>query len=392
MNRPLIITAGIVILLLVLGLWVYLMLFGTPDDSGEVFSNLGFELSTQPVTITPPDPTTPLPETTVDTQNGQLRQLTTRPVAGSTFITHASSSGIRYVERGTGHVYEIDLDTGIETPLSRTTIPQTTEATFSPNGRTIALTAHTQYTTSVFVGEIGEEVNIEGIRLQPGAKNISFATNEDVLYTVTQNGTTEGYRHNIHTLNQSKQFSFNYANVDVAWGEGLQKTYLATKPSHDLEGYIYSTANDILTPETFSAYGLSALFSNDFIVTTYTQDNQYTSTAVSAAGEYYNLPILSLKEKCIFDTFAPNYLWCTAPADTSSPTFVEDWYKGKLTAVDDLWLVDIADSSATLYADFTELSGRTVDVKRIDIDQNGSALSFINKLDHTLWLYDLTTE
>lgn len=392
MNRPLIITAGIVILLLVLGLWVYLMLFGTPDDSGEVFSNLGFEIASQPVTITPPEAGTALPETTVDTYGEKLRQLTTRPVAGFTFITQASSTLIHYVERGTGHIYEINLETGKETPLSRTTIPQTTEAVFSPSGSTVALTTHTQYSTSVFVGEVGEEVNLEGIRLQPGATNISFASDEDILYTITENGNTTGYRHNIYTLSQTEQFSFNYANVDVAWGEGLDKTYLSTKPSHDLEGYIYSTKNDVLTPEIFSAYGLSALFSNDYIVTTYTQDGQYTSTAVSTTEEYSSLPTLALKEKCVFDSFAPSYLWCAAPLSTNSPTFVEDWYKGKITAADNLWLIDIADSSATFYADFTELSGRTVDVKQLEIEQNGTALSFINKLDHTLWLYDLTVE
>ena len=54
MNRALVITVGIVIIIIVLGVWVYLMLFGTPEKTGDVFTNLGFEISQQDTTIAPP--------------------------------------------------------------------------------------------------------------------------------------------------------------------------------------------------------------------------------------------------------------------------------------------------------------------------------------------------
>ena len=389
MNRPLIITIGIVVILLVLGVWVYLMLFGTPEESDDVFSNLGFEFNSQGTTIAPPANTTPL-DSLVDTQSSEkLRQLTTRPVAGFAFASTSVGDTIRYVERGTGHVYEINLESGEEEILSRTTIPQVSSAVFSPGASTIAFTSYNNYQSDVFVGTIGEETNIVGITLQPNAQNIAFSSDSEILYSVAQGNSTTGYRHDIQTFAQTEVFSFNYTNLDVAWGGNLTDVYLSTKPAHDFEGFIYRTQNDILTPATFSAYGLSALIADHSMITTYIANGSYTSAVVTRDGNFNTLPILAMKEKCVFDAFSTSYAWCAAPLETGSPTFVEDWYKGTMTSEDYLWLVDTNSQSAQLYANPTDLAGRAIDIKDIAVNAQGNMLSFTNKIDQTLWVFDL---
>jgi len=389
MNRALIITIGIVIIILILGVWVYLMLFGTPEKGGDVFTNLGFELSVQDTTIAPPVDSQPI-ETLVDTQSGAaLRQLTTRPIAGFAFISASSSTYVRYVERGTGHMYQINLDTGVENILSRTTVPRVTKAIFSPNANTVALTSYDDYLSNVFVGTLDDDSNLIGIALQPGANNISFSSDEDVLYAISNKGDTQGYTHNIHTLVQSELFSIDYSNLDIAWGSDLEEMYLTTKPSKELEGFIYTTKDNVLTPTIFSAYGLSALFSNDYIIATHINGDIYTSIAVDTLESEYELPIIALKEKCVPDTIITGYLWCAAPFTDTTPSFVEDWYKGTVTSDDSLWHVDILGQTAQLSATPKNLIGRQIDVLSIKINTAGSNLSFINKIDHTLWLYDL---
>ena len=390
MNKPLIITIGIVILLLVLGVWVYLMLFGTPNEKGEVFTNLGFDLGQQSTTVTPPLNTQPL-DTLVDTQSSEkLRQLTTRPVAGYAFATTTlDEQTVRYVERGTGHIYEINLETGQEEVLSRTTIPKVVEAVFSPNKNTIALTSYEGYITSVFVGTITKDQTLTGIQLEPNAKNIAFENTGELLYSVSSGGATKGYTHNLSRQTKGEQFTFNYTNLDVGWGNGLSKTYLSTKPAHNLEGFIYSTSNNILTPVIPSHYGLSAFYNNDYIIATYITGDLYNSVAVTPTGATSPLPITTLKEKCVFNAFSSSHLWCAAPIESSDGTFVENWYKGIETSKDFLWLVSITDGSAQLYADMEELSGRMIDVKEIQINSAGDTLSFVNKLDQTLWSFDL---
>ena len=390
MNRALIITSGIVIIILVLGVWIYLILFGTPEKGGEIFTNLGFEISQQDTTITPPAPNQPL-DTLVDTQSeGALRQLTTRPIAGFAFASTSNGTAVRYIERGTGHLYEINLTSGIETLLSGTTVPKVSEAVFSPNANTVALTSYTNNQSNIFVGTLGSNNNLTGISLQPGAENISFSMDNEVLYTISANGTTLGYRHNMDTLTQTEVFSMNYSNLDVGWGNGLETTYLATKPSQELEGFIYTVINNIVTPATFSAYGLSALFDTNYILTTFIRDGAYVSSVVSADGIARDLPILALKEKCVFSENNANYLWCAAPIANISTSFVEDWYKGITTSNDSLWQVNIASQSAQLYATPEILTGRTIDVQNIAISSTGTLLTFTNKSDQTLWLFDTT--
>ena len=390
MNRAVIITTGVVIIILVLGVWIYLMLFGTPEKGGEVFTNLGFEISQQDTTITPPAPNQPL-DTLVDTQSeGALRQLTTRPIAGFAFASTSNGTAVRYIERGTGHLYEINLTSGIETLLSGTTVPKVSEAVFSPNANTVALTSYTNNQSNIFVGTLGSNNNLTGISLQPGAENISFSMDNEVLYTISANGTTLGYRHNMDTLTQTEVFSMNYSNLDVGWGRGLETTHLATKPSQELEGFIYTVTNNILTPATFSAYGLSAFFSNQYIIKTYITDGGYTSTAINTNGTTKNLPTLALKEKCVFDNTNSNYVWCAAPIENISTSFVEDWYKGIVSSNDYLWLINIPAQTAQLYAAPQTLTGRSLDIINVKIGPRGTPLSFINKTDQTLWLFDAT--
>jgi len=391
MNRAVFITIGIVIILLTLGVWIYLMLFGTPKETGEVFTNLGFDLGQQQTTVAPPLSNQPL-DTLVDTQSSEkLRQLTTRPVAGFAFATTTKNEPtIRYVEKGTGHVYEINLKIGEEKTLSVTTVPKVVKATFSPNKNTIAFVSYENYITKVFVGSFDRDQTVSGIDLEPGAENITFTENEELLYTIAKNGSTKGYKHNLFKQVRSEQFSFNYENIDISWGKGIDKTYITTKPAHTHKGYIYSIRNNILTPVIPALYGLTTFNNNTYTIASYVQQSSYISAAVDSKGSFSILPILTLKEKCTFDSYSDSHLWCAAPTEASDGAFIENWYKGIKTSQDHLWLVSITDGSAQLYGNLKKLSGRTLDVKDIQINTIGNALAFINKLDDTLWLFDLT--
>jgi hypothetical protein len=388
MNRPLLITAGIAIIVTVLGVWLYLIFFGAPEEPREIFSNLGFIKTTQPTTITPPVVTQPTVENPlVDTKAGQLRQLTTRPVAG--FATASTSSGtvVRYAEKGTGHLYEINLTTGEETILSRTTTAETASAVFSPQATAVALTALDNYTTRVFVGAIGDE-KITGISLEPGAENIAFASETEVLYSIVRDGITTGYRHNLKTATRTEVFTFSFGELDVVWGADINQTYLITKPSPNLEGFIYTTQNNKVTPVIEPGYGLSAMVANDAIVTTRKVNGAYTSELWHGTSTT-PLPLLAIKEKCTFNRYDSTYFWCAAPSVQPDATYIDDWYKGTTVANDYLWFIDSNKQTAELIARPESLVSRTLDVVDITSGKNVPSLFFKNRTDQTLWQLDL---
>lgn len=391
MNRPLIITIGITILLIVLGVWLYIFLFGTPEDTGEVFANLGFTPTSQPTTITPPEDS-PTLDTLVDTSTGSLRQLTTRSVAGFMSTTTAAGKTIRYAERGTGYVFEIDLSTGVETLISRTTIPQVANAVFSNDATHVAFTSYIGYVANVYVGVI-ENNGIAGINLEPGASNLAFTNNNEVLYTIVRNGVTTGYRQNLVTETRVEQFTFNFTNLDVAWGDGQSATYITTKPASTLEGFMYQIDGDKVVPSVRSGLGLTSFVGSDAIIATYRRSSAYQSIAYNLNTNTENtLPVVALKEKCTFDTANPNFIWCAAPLGDIPAGFVDNWYKGTVQSDDRIWLIDTVNESARLVVSPYDVLGRTLDITATDADTTGQYLFFKNRTDQTLWLYDLKAQ
>lgn len=394
MKRPLIITIGIVIILLVLGLWVYLLVFGTPKESSEVFTNLGI-LAKNETQVRVVDP--------LQTQGGkqegvqlalgglELQQLTTRAVAGFAFAS-SSSSIVRYVEKGTGHVYEIDLTSGQETQISLLTLPQTVRAFFSPDAESIAFVSYDTYTTNVVVGTLTKnQEQMDIAELPQNAQNISFKNDSTLYYSLTTDGVTKGYSYNINTLTSTELLSIELADIDLTWGNGLTSIYAQTKPSQYAEGYLYTVSKNILLPVGQSHTGLTSVLSNTNVINSYIEDGIYMSSRLFNATNSMQ-SIVMLDEKCVFNPLAETSIWCASPKETLSASYLENWYKGTITSKDALWLSDLSEQSSTLIADLSILSGRTIDISDIHIDNKGTILLFTNKIDQTLWIYQIKQE
>ncbi len=390
MNRPIIITAGIAILLVVLGVWVYLVFFGAPKSSGEVFTNLGFNLPSQGTTIQPPPNTGAPIEDLIDTKTGSLRQLTTRPVAGFMATTTPEGEKIRYVERGTGHVYEIALKTGVENIISRTTIPQAAVAVFNTNATLVAVTSYQDYAKTTFVGSL-KNGSLEGTQLEPGADNVSL-DGTTAYYTIVRNNATVGYRHNLSSGVRNEVFTFAFTNLDVWWESQPADAYLVPKPAASLPGYVYAITSNRVAPLAVQGIGLSTLIENGRIVASSILGDTVVSRLYKADGSQTSVPLTVLKEKCTFDAQNTNYLWCAAPAGDISGTTLFDWYMGVATLSDYLWLVNLESQTAALTAAPEKLVGRSLDIIDLAQSSTGTAVLFKNKFDQTLWLYDLTAE
>ena len=394
MNRPLLIVLGIVLILLIVAVWVYLIFFGTPKNSAEVFTNLGFQHTSQPVTITPPTATTTpsAPVATSSPATPILKQLTKRAVAGYTYIEASSSSStiIRYVEKGTGHIYQIDPTSLQETLISGTTIPAVSSAVFSPNGKIVAFTSYDGYTAKVFVGTIGSSQNVTGVDLPPNAKNVAFKNNHTVYYTIATNGTIHGYEQDLAARSQTELFAVNFTNFKVFWGNGLTKIYLVTKPASDFQSFIYTVRNNQLTPVGEPHYDLTARPTNDRILESYANNNNYTASVFDeTANEIIHLPIRSLSDKCMFDPVIHDYVWCAAQLLGSSQNYLTDWYKGTVRSDDYIWRINLSTQEASLYANPHKLMNTSLDVENMMSDPYGESAIFTNKTDSSLWWVSL---
>lgn len=387
MNRPIIITSGIVIILLIVGLWVYLLVFGAPKNATEVFSTLGIQTNgTESVRVID-TATLADGEAKLSLTDGALQLLTTRAVAGFAFAS-SSENIVRYVERGTGHVYEINIDSGVETQISLTTLPQTITAVFSLDATKIAFTTYANYESNTSVGSLATDGgNIELVPLPHNVQNIAFKDEEHVYFTFEGNGRTTGYVYDLDTKTQSEVFTIDATDIQTHWGANLANMYIQTKPTKYLEGYLYSVTKKMLVPATPSKYGLTSFMNNEYVITSYVFEKKYISEALNNNGQWVRQAMLMIPEKCVFDVTVHNYTWCAGPPDVTDENYLEQWYKGAITSKDLLWGTDLTSQSSTLVGDLSSLAGRDIDVTGLTQNNRGSLLLFANKIDQSLWIY-----
>ena len=383
MKKIILITFGILIVLGVLGVWVYLFTFGAPKNSAEVFGRFGIGNNAN-TDVVPVHVTEPI---TIDVGKGteekqKLRQLTTRPVAGAVFV----GVEIMYVEQGTGHIYTINLDTGEEKLINGTTIQRSAEAVFSSDGTYVAITSYNTSGNSVVVEKATMEGGEgEGFALPSGASEVAFGTDlKTVLYLLKAEDGATGYSYNIPKGIHTTLFSIPLRDVRILWGT---PTYVYTTPTATAIGFIYKIEGNSLAYVTGGGYGLMGIRFVDSIVTTKIADESVQSSIILTKGTGLTFSRPLITEKCVVHI---KTLFCAIPDTNLNPRFFpDDWYKGTVSYSDSFWRINESGDGEVLVSFFLE-SGREVDVSKIGIDDAGKRIYFINKNDNTLWMFDMT--
>lgn len=388
MKKSLVVSIGIILILLVLCVWLYLLFFGTPKNSSDVFTNLGLETTARPAATDPVD-TTPLelPEddpTLMLDMSKPLNQLTLRPVAGFGYVG-TSSSHLRYIERGTGHMFEIDIDTGNERRISGTTVPRVVEGFFSPSGNSVAVVVETEDSQSVYVGRINAEAeSVDLLSLPNGASQPTLLQDNAARYIRSTSVGTEGYEIDIDTGESVRLFSVPLKEITMIWND--DRTYLYNKPTRYATGALYQVEGG-LTPVLPAEFGFVGGVADQYYLSSYNENGYMTSYARRKDSKTpTRLTSSYVPEKCT--TANDTRMWCASPYNYQSSSFLEEWYRGETQPTDILWVVDMEYGNAQSVTNFLAESGRAVDIDRIIIDKNKQILAFRNKIDNTLWMYD----
>ncbi len=377
MKKPILIISGIIIILLIVVVWVYLFMFGAPENGEDIFANFG---SGSPSVF---EPSSSQNGGSNDTASRKaLRQLTTRPVAGAVFI----GERVRYMERGTGHLYEIQLLSGNETLLSGTTLPRTTDAIFNETGERVLITYDTEAGIQTVLGTYVSDSSggkIETLQLPPRAREAAFTVENTISYIEPTDIGTVGVQYHIGTGQTSVLFSIPLRDIQIVWGTD---TYVYTTPSGAQIGHLYRITNGSLGYVAPGGVGLMAFPALYGIGMTKITESSLTSSHVSAA-ETRPLPLSLFPQKCTEEPVG-GHLICAAPFKMPEALYPDDWYKGIVSFSDGLWKINITSGEGALLSDFEVESGREVDVSKIGVSANGDYIYFINKNDGTLWMYD----
>lgn len=402
MKKGLLIAGGIVLILAVLAVWVYLMFFGVPEEADDIFANFSFGDATDPVVIPEPIPELePESTTVVDVaSDSPLQQLTTKSVAGYVYIATTTSSTsvtqlVQYAERGTGHIYEINLDSGEEVRVSGTTIPKITDAVFSPNGTYVALSSFYGFSADTYAGVLSNENggSVVGESLPPQAREIHLTDTGSLSYIVPTNTGSRIETKNLNTNIVATGQTLPFTSISMIWDTDEAGTdYFYNSPDSNYTGSLYKLSTDGFTAVVNEKFGLAPMVQNQQIIETYNDGGGLVSSASNlSAPEQVSLDVIAIPEKCVFSQSSDQFMFCASDF-TQNPNkeYLTNWYKGVDSHNDLLWRVSLVETDAILLLNPEQSVGRTIDVYKPFVDFTNTYLFFINKRDGTLWLYDQT--
>ena len=391
MKKTTFIIIGIVAVVTLFLMWLYLLIYGTPQSVTTVFTDFGLFGGAAEQTTPVPEPVVEAP--VVDIKAEKLRQLTTRPVAGFREYQATSSEPrfILYAEAGTGHIYQINLETGEEVRLSNTTIPNAESAVFSPDQKYVAVRSGYSTQSEVVLLTLVSGGTSVAKNLLPRMTDFIFSAENELLYTELTSDGTAGRILSPTTKITRTQFSIPFQAVTMIWGiDKNTPHYVYPKATTKLNGYLYAIKNGVVIRQPLTGQGLIAEASSEYIIETELQGEQPVSSIYTLATKKTSpATIIFEPSKCAFSPRNAALLYCGYELTDYSYNYPDDWYRGTRTFNDRIWLLNLKTGSASQLISPEKEVGRQIDITNMNAGIDGKMVYFTNKNDNTLWLYEI---
>lgn len=334
-----------------------------------------------------------------------LFRVTDTPTAGFVALNRGTSSTVvRYTERATGHIYDVNLETLEKTRLTNQTLPKIYEAYFRADGsvalfrslkddsdtienilvsftppRAIATTSPDSsfYTASstILRGDIGSVV--------AGSGNTLFYVLRDAGSIVS--ATFDG-------SNQRTLFSSQFTDWILSpYGNNGLLVY--TKAGSGIPGYAYAlSASGGLTKLLGPLPELTAAMSYDGGKILYSQrDNTGLRLFINNIlnNTVSEIASPSIAEKCVWSKVNLATVFCGVPSGGIGANELNDWYSGKTFFRDRIWSFDAGTELANLLAEPVRILGFDLDVFKPKLSPREDYLVFMNKNDLSIWALKL---
>jgi len=385
--RTILISVLVALILLLGGAWAYLLLNGAPASVADLRENLFG--GANDLIVTTPNPTPIITQDSTETRTialgVPLLQVSDRAVAGAVIATVGSSSVLRYVEKGTGHIFEVSLETGLETRISNTTIPGAVYANWAPSGaRTIIETDAQGARGSMYLGTLststaGTVVDLEG--LTDTLNNIAFSEEDTLFYTTTTGGVTVAFARNLTQGSITELFRLPFVESTILWDtEGEGRHYAYTKPAFGFQGFLYAAGSTGLEKIDQGAGLVAARIGDMLLISKNRAQGAPTLILNEASGLGAFTSVPGSREKCAGETT----IWCGASAEAGAD-FPVSWYQGTVSYDDSIYRINPSSGEVALELDPEMIAREPLDVTDLGVGPDGRVI-FKNKVDDTLWL------
>jgi len=419
MNKKELTILIIIGLLLIAGvLWFFF--FDKPSDEEATkkpgfFSFLFPDSEEAPLSSSQISQIPPIPPISPNQPVSDLIQLTAGPISGATF--NEESQKVFYVQKSTGHLYEINPEGTEEKQRTITTIPKTFEVLWSKDASkaiikyfdkeigsdlvkyfvaSFSATSTPNHPTSL--GATGQAI---GTFLPITTSSVTISPDSSKMFYLLDNGESTGITVSFEPekglKNKNQIFNSPFTEFLTNWPQKNIITLL-TKPSSSAEGYFYelNPQTGTLTKLLGDIKGLTALYSpyNDKILYNESSNKSLTLNLYNnSSKESSLLGLKTLPEKCLFSNFNNNIIYCAVPRFLPSTQYPDNWYTGEVSFSDALWKINTENGSTEQILNSPTVESASeegLDIINIFSDKKEHYLFFQNKKDMTLWSLQLS--
>lgn len=414
MKKALIITSVLVILIAIVGGAYWYFLFkdnsntqsesqNTEDTSFSPFGRQTDQSATTTNIVNEPAQTSPI---------SILRLLSNTPVGGYGASTTASSTIVRWVDRGRGNVYEVDSNNKDVITLANTLLPKMYESVWGANINSFIGSVLQDEDTGaeVLFAEIKKRTvtastsateftpyELKGRTLPNKIIAYAFSPKKDkFFFVVNDNGRGIGYISMADGKNPKQLFTTPLTQINAEWPEE-NTIAITTKASYSQFGYLYSVnAKTGIWKKVFGPqFGLTAKVSKDAkkYIASYINSSGKLKTEILSidSGNSIDALIVTIADKCVWSSFLKEIVYCAAPSKLDNGNYPDDWFTGKVSMSDKIWQIDSDSGEIGLISSLVDRSDRIIDAYNMSVDDKDNFLYFMNKRDLSLWSLDLSS-
>lgn len=398
------ITVGLTILLIGLLGYYFLTKNDTPGTGGIIS---GFKDFFPFGGSENPSPTTTTEQTNNENNNEptpqqnfvqKLRKISAQPVSGAGSVDVKAGTVVRYIEKATGHIYEVELFSPKLARISNTTIPLSYDAVWGNSNNSIIARYLREDDQNVDTYSLN--INNKSTTTENITSGLIFPEN---ISDVSVFGSNVFYL--VQNTNSSSGFisGFDGKNKKQVWGSDIKElnsqfvnsrtVALNTKPHFDIPGFLYlvDTITGGVKKILGNVAGLSTNTNSDLSKVIYIEQGGNTEMFIYEVKNKTHTKITpnTMPEKCVWSKKNKDIVYCGVPEEFINSNSQDSWYKGLISFNDDVWMFDTKNNTSSVLQDLENESGEKIDLTKPILSENEQYLIFVNKIDNSLWSLDL---
>lgn len=327
-----------------------------------------------------------------------LRRISDSPVAGGISFKRNDFTIIRFVDRGTGHIFETNDQSLENIMISNTTIPKVPEAVWTRNGQTVIFRYLDEnndilsFSANILTATTSQDVskNAKSAFLPSSIEQLSAnPTGDKIFYLINNVEGSVGSVSEVNGLKKKIIFQSPIKEWLTSWTNDKTITLVA-KSSANVPGHMFflNVKTGVTDKIMTGINGLTSLVSDNAKNILYSEsvggsiELKYRNIANGNDGD---LSFKTLPEKCVWSRIEEFVAYCAVPEAIPSGEYPDIWYQGLMSFTDSVWKVNVKTGFSELVMDIQRETGNDIDIMNPFLSDDDDYLLFMNKKDLTFW-------